>query len=269
MVQLSGKGELFGWKILFLFFIYLFIDFFLFLEISSRHLTLKDYFDVLGEDCRKKLWTELESCKGNQISGWKLLADYMSSKKGKNIFSQEEISRIDRCCFHLSKHIIEHMITRGVTIDHLEKAILSKCSMRKDLLSCIEKLKGIKKEGNPLLKEYGLLELFDLKVCLTNKYHKTDWKEIFREVCSLTGDKDNESINYTLKVFENIKEKQQDVEDSPCEVLFCMLKMRRPDLSLLYIYNALKIAKQESSTKLFINNIATLLHQKRPKDSDA
>ena len=92
MVQLSGKGELFGWKILFLFFIYLFIDFFLFLQISSRHLTLKDYFDVLGEDCRKKLWTELESCKGNQISGWKLLADYMSSKKGKNIFSQEEIS---------------------------------------------------------------------------------------------------------------------------------------------------------------------------------
>ena len=236
----------------------------MFLEIFSRLLTLEDYVKILYQNDRKKLWLELESSKDNRASGWKLIASYMSSSRGKEIFSKMEIESLDNCCFPLSRSIIENMKTRGVTINHLEKAIKSECSTRNDLLECLAKLRGIK-EGNQLLKEYDDVELEDLKICLTNKYHENDWKVIFKQVCYITGDYDIDRINVTLKEFENIKQKQPHL--FPCEVLFDMLYKRKPDLSLLYIYNALKYAKQGSSAKLLVKNIATLLHIKCPKDT--
>ena len=228
----------------------------MFLEISSRHLTLKDYFE-LAKKYRRELWIELESCKGNRIPGWKKFSSYIRHQIDKTIFSQKEIDRIDTCCLPLSERIIEIMKTRGATINHLERAIKSKCSTRKDLLSCIKKLKKIKK-GNPLLEEYGLLELDQLKVALTNKYREDDWEVICREVCALTG---NGEINLIIIELENYKQKRMEIEASPCEVFFDMLCERKPDLSLLNIYNALDSVKQKRAAKIFIKNIATLLHE--------
>ena len=215
----------------------------------------------------KSLWIELESCKGNQTPGWKLVAEYLSSEEGGMIISSADVDRIDTFCLPLSDHIIAILKTRGVTMEHLESAIKSQCRNRNDLLMCIRNLKGKLEKDNPSLTEIRDVQLDDLKVCLTNKYHGDDWEVIFREVCISTGDGHIFEINLIIKELENIKQKQMQVEASPCKVLFDLMYKGKPDLSLLYIYEALNFVEQRSAAKLFIKNIETLLHLKRPKEN--
>ena len=226
-----------------------------FSEIYLRELNLKDYNDGLNSTDKGKLWTELESSKENGMVGWKKFGNYWCSVKGGKVLRKNDVENLE-CCYQLGCKIVDNMRTRGVTVEGLERVVISKCRGRNDLRQCLAKLKEIKNGDG--LDNYNEVDLETLKMRLTDKNHESDWETIFFEICQTTGHEGLENVSLILDEFKNFKQNQ--VVSSPCKVLFGMLYTRNPDLSLFHIYKALTALKQMSASKYFIKNIATLLH---------
>ena len=224
-----------------------------FSEISSRKLNLEDYKQILNSTDKKKLWTVLESSKGNEMAGWKDFGYYWCSEKGGKVLLKKDVE--NKYHYKLGCHIVEIMGTRGITIDDLESVVTSKFRGRKDLRRCLAKLKKSDKGGR--LSCYSEVELENLKMRLTDKNHKSDWKTIFKEVCRITGDED---VQGSIDELENFQRNQDAL--SPCEALFDTMHKKAPVLSLLCIHNALTDLRQRSASRCFTRNIATLLHHK-------
>ena len=253
-------------KLLHIYFVFIFFfmqALIIFSEIYSRKLSLQDYKHGIDSTDKKKLWTVLECSNGSEMAGWKKFGIYWCSEKGGKVLLEEEVEYLNKCCYKLGCKIVENMKTKGVTVEDLERVVMSKCRGRNDLLQCLAELKKIKNGDG--LNNYNEVDLENLKMRLTDKNHESDWETIFFEVCRTTGH-EQKNVSLTIDEFKNFQQNQ--VVSSPCKVLFEMLYTRNPDLSLLHIYKALTASKLKSASKCFIENIATLLHYKMRKEGD-